>query len=53
MAIQIIPGGVTAPGGFKAGGIYCGLRKNKSRLDLALICADSDCTAAGIPPTTR
>ena len=53
MSIQIIPGGITAPAGFKAGGINCGLRKNKSRRDLALIFSDFDCTAAGIFTTNK
>lgn len=46
--IQDIAGGVTAPLGFMASGIHCGLRKNKSRRDLALIFAECDCTAAGV-----
>lgn len=46
--IQDIAGGVTAPRGFMASGIHCGLRKNKSKRDLALIFAECDCTAAGV-----
>ena len=35
-----IQGGVCAPLGFKAAGIHCGIRKNKSKKDLALIVSD-------------
>ena len=48
LIIENIAGGVIAPLGFKASGIHCGLRKNKSRRDLALIFAECDCTAAGV-----
>lgn len=47
-SISFIPGGVTAPQGFSANGIHCGIRRNKSKKDLALIVADTDCAAAGI-----
>ena len=32
-----IGGGVTAARGFSAAGIHCGIRKNRSKKDLALI----------------
>lgn len=35
--MKIIDGGVCAPKGFKASGIYCGIRKNRTKKDLALI----------------
>lgn len=41
-----IQGGVCAPLGFKAAGIHCGIRKNKSKKDLALIVSDVMCHAA-------
>ena len=47
-SITFIPGGVTAPQGFTANGIHCGIRRNKSKKDLALIAADTECAAAGI-----
>jgi len=53
MDIKTIPGGVTAAKGFKAAGIHCGLRKNKTKKDLALIAADVDCTAAGVFTTNK
>ena len=43
-----ISGGVTAPKGFKAAGINCGIRKNKTKKDLALIVSDSLCNAAAV-----
>ena len=45
---QFIEGGVTAPKGFTAGGIHCGIRKNKSKPDLAMICSEKKCTAAAV-----
>ncbi len=46
--IQFINGGVTAPKGFLAAGIHCGIRKNKSKKDLALIYSQTDCDAAAV-----
>ena len=46
--MQYIEGGVTAAKGFLAGGVHCGIRKNKSKLDLALIYSEKPCTAAGV-----
>ena len=34
--------------GFKAGGIHCGIRKNKDKKDFALIVSDVPCAAAGV-----
>ncbi|MBR6726289.1 MAG: bifunctional glutamate N-acetyltransferase/amino-acid acetyltransferase ArgJ [Clostridia bacterium] len=51
--INDINGGITSPKGFSASGIHCGLRKNKSKSDLALIFADRDCTAAGVYTTNK
>ena len=53
MKIDKIEGGVTAAAGFRASGIHCGLRRNKSKRDLALIAADVRCTAAGLFTTNR
>lgn len=38
--------GICAPSGFYANGIHCGLRRNKSRKDLALVYSDTLCVAA-------
>lgn len=51
--IKTIPGGVCAAKGFSAAGIHAGLRKNKDKLDLALIVADRLCNAAGVFTTNR
>ncbi len=51
--ITPIPGGVCAAKGFTAAGIHSGLRKNASRLDLALILSEKQCTAAGVFTTNR
>ncbi len=51
--IKRIEGGITFPKGFKASGIHCGLRKNKSKKDLALILADVPCSAAAIYTTNK
>lgn len=46
--MEFIEGGVTAAKGFSAAGIHCGIRKNKTKPDLALILSDRDCSAAGV-----
>ena len=51
MNIKFIEGGVCAPSGFKAAGIHCGIRKNRSKRDLALIVSERECTAAAIYTT--
>ena len=51
--IQFITGGVTAPSGFMAAGIHCGIRRNKTKRDLGLIVADRLCTAAAVVTTNR
>ena len=38
--MQYIAGGVCAPKGFKAAGVHCGIRRNRSKYDLALIVSD-------------
>lgn len=46
-------GGVCAPKGFKASGVHCGIRKNKTKKDLALIMADNMCSAAAVYTTNK
>jgi len=46
--IKKIDGGICAPVGFLAAGIYCGLRKNKEKKDLALIYSETVCNAAAL-----
>ncbi|MBQ9414113.1 MAG: bifunctional glutamate N-acetyltransferase/amino-acid acetyltransferase ArgJ [Clostridia bacterium] len=40
--------GVTAPQGFKAGGVHCGIRKSRQKRDLALIVSDRPANAAAV-----
>ena len=44
--MEFIDGGVTAAKGFMASGLHCGIRKNRSKSDLALIVSDRPCAAA-------
>ena len=44
--LDIIPGGVVAPLGFKTAGVYCGIKRKRN--DLALIVSDVDAVAAGV-----
>ena len=41
-----IEGGVCAPAGFRANGVHCGIRKNKTKRDLSLIVSNVRCAAA-------
>lgn len=45
---QLIEGGVCAPLGFQASGIYCGIRKSRQKNDLAMIVSDAPCSAAAV-----
>ncbi len=51
MAYKFIDGSVTVAKGFKASGIHCGIRKNKTKRDIALICSEVKCTAAAVYTT--
>ncbi|MCD8373039.1 MAG: bifunctional ornithine acetyltransferase/N-acetylglutamate synthase [Clostridia bacterium] len=46
--LREVGGGVCAPYGFKAGGIHCGIRKNKEKKDFALILSEVPAAAAGV-----
>ncbi|MFA9397418.1 MAG: bifunctional glutamate N-acetyltransferase/amino-acid acetyltransferase ArgJ [Clostridiaceae bacterium] len=46
--MKIINGGVTAPKGFTAVGIYAGLKKNPNKKDMALIYSECICECAGV-----
>ncbi len=50
--MKIVPGGVAAPLGFKANGIYCGIKRSKKR-DLTLIVSERICDAAGTFTTNK
>ncbi len=47
----MIEGGVCAPRGFRANGVHCGIRKNKTKRDLALIVSEKRCSAAAVYTT--
>ena len=49
--MNIISGGVCAAKGFKANGVHCGIRKNHSKKDLALIVSDVPASAAAVYTT--
>ena len=49
--IKQIAGGVCAAEGYTAAGIYCGIRKNKSKKDLALIVSSVPAHAAAVYTT--
>ncbi|MBE7079254.1 MAG: bifunctional glutamate N-acetyltransferase/amino-acid acetyltransferase ArgJ [Clostridiales bacterium] len=46
--LKQIQGGVCAASGFTANGIHCGIRKNKTKRDLALIYSQFPATAAAV-----
>ena len=46
--MEYISSGVTAAQGFVAGGIHCGIRKNKAKPDLAMIYSETPCNAAAV-----
>ena len=49
--MNIISGGVCAAKGFKANGIHCGIRKNKTKRDLSLIFSEKKANAAAVYTT--
>jgi len=49
--MKLISGGVCAAKGFRAGGIHCGIRKNRTKRDLALIVSDIPAKAAAVYTT--
>ena len=51
MNYTYIEGSVTSAKGFTASGVHCGIRKNKSKRDLALIFCEKKCTAAAVYTT--
>lgn len=48
-----VRGGVTAPKGFTASGIHCGIRPTKEKRDLALILSERPCAAAACYTTNK
>ena len=52
--MKLITGGVCAAKGFTAGGIHCGIRKNHTKKDLAMVLSSVPASAAAVytPPAT-
>ncbi len=48
MNMEHISGGVCAPIGFKAGGVHCGIRKNRVKRDLSLIISEVPASASAV-----
>ena len=46
--MKYIDGGVCAAKGYKASGVHCGIRKNRTKKDLALIVSEVPASAAGV-----
>jgi len=51
--LKEVSGGVCAPKGFKAGGIWCGIKAGSQKRDLALIYSEQICTAAAMFTANR
>ena len=49
--MELIKGGVCAAKGFKANGVHCGIRKNRTKRDLALIYSEKRANAAAVYTT--
>ena len=49
--MKLISGGVCAAQGFQANGIHCGIRRNHSKKDLALIVSQVPAAAAAVYTT--
>ena len=49
--MELIKGGICAPKGFKANGVHCGIRKNRTKKDLSLIVSDVPASAAAVYTT--
>ena len=49
--MKLIEGGVCAAKGFTANSIHCGIRKNRSKRDLALIYSEKTASAAAVYTT--
>ena len=49
--MKFIEGGVCAAKGFKANGIHCGIRRNRTKRDLSLIFSEKKATAAAVYTT--
>ena len=46
--VEIIKGSVTAPKGYTAAGVHCGVRRSRTKRDLALIYSEKPASAAAV-----
>ncbi|MBR6754102.1 MAG: bifunctional ornithine acetyltransferase/N-acetylglutamate synthase, partial [Clostridia bacterium] len=46
--MKMISGGVCAAKGYKANGVHCGIRKNRTKRDIALVVSDVKAAAAAV-----
>ena len=49
--MKIIKGGVCAAKGYRANGIYCGIRRNRTKKDLSLIVSEKPASCAAVYTT--
>jgi len=49
--MKLVSNGVCAPKGFKASGVHCGIRKNRTKKDLGLIYSSALCSVAAVYTT--
>jgi len=52
LAVTPVDGGVSAPAGFRAAGVACGIKKSGG-LDLALIVSDTPASSAAVFTTNK
>ena len=53
ISLTPVEGGVCAPKGFSAAGVHCGIRRNHSKPDLAILKADVRCAGAACYTTNK
>ena len=53
ISLTPVEGGVCAPKGFSAAGVHCGIRRNHSKPDLAILKADVRCAGAACFTTNK
>ena len=49
--MELIKGGICAAKGFKANGVHCGIRKNRTKRDLSLIYSEKRAATAAVYTT--
>lgn len=51
--VKFVSGGACAPQGYLAAGVYCGIRRNRTKKDLALLYSEVPATAAAVYTRNR